>query len=330
MIRRVLITGGAGYVGSALFGRLLGSGFELTIFDSFLFGNHLPADRAATVIEGDIRDRDRLTRVMEGQEAVVHLAYLSVDGDYGPDRLLGESINVEGLATTLELCRIQGVKRFIFPSSCSVYGVSTGGEGVDESSRVEPLSDYARHKERGEALVLSAAGLCRVVVRMATVCGVAPRQRLDLLINRMVMHAVCSGRIPTAGPDCIRPCVHVRDASACYQALLAAPEELIDGQVFNVAYENRSVGQLAELIRDEVPGSVIDLQDSSDPRSYSVRSDKIGRVLAFRPRYGVRDAIVELKGALERGIIADPLGSPQYINRSLHAGLPSRPALGPG
>ena len=313
---RVLITGGAGYVGSALVPALAREGAAVTVLDRMVFGNFLPPQENVEVVAGDVRDRALVRRLVPGHDAVIHLAFLSLDSDYEVGGAVAREVNEGGLLNVLAACRAAGVERLIYPSSCSVYGAVPGDRLVDEAGATAPLTDYARYKLSTERHLLAADGLCRTIVRKATICGRAPRQRLDLTVNRMTAQAVCTGRIQVSRPERVRPSLHVQDACRLYRALLAAPVERVDGQIYNAAFESRTVLALAELVRDEVPGTEVAVAElpGGDTRSYRVCSDKLRRDLGFEPRFTVREAIAEVRAALAGGAFSEPLEAACFHN----------------
>lgn len=308
----VLVTGGGGYAGAVLVPRLVASGFRVRVLDLFLFGRDvfgsLEGDPALEVQVGDIRDGDAVDRAVARAEAVVHLAAISNDpsSDLRPE--LARETNYDAVVELVARAKRAGVRRFVNASSSSVYGVREELE-VTEELPLAPITLYAELKAESEKVVLAAAGgeLVATVLRPATLCGFSRRQRLDLTVNILTDHAVRRGVITVLGGEQQRPNLHVEDMADAYVAVLKAPAALVQGQVFNVGFQNRSVRELAEIVRSAVGEDVrIERAPTNDLRSYRVSSKKIGDVLGFRPRRTIEDAVRDLSAAFREGRIPDP------------------------
>jgi len=313
---RVLVTGGAGFTGSVLVPRLLEEGAAVTVVDKLVYGNHLPEHPSLRVVLGDVRDGALLARVIPGHDAVVHLAFVSNDPEYELDPRVGDAVNWRAFAPLVDLSRRSGVTRFVFPSSCSVYG-SAKGDDVDEEHPPAPLTAYAQMKMACEGVLAERASkdFCCAIVRPATVCGVSPRQRLDLTINRMVAEGHARRGVIVRNPGRIRPSIHIRDLAELYVTMLRAPEGAVNGRVFNAAYENRTVLESAAIVRDRLGADVhIASKEDGDQRSYRVSSERLRTEIGFAPRATVADAVRELAGALDANLLPDPLGAPDYYN----------------
>ena len=318
---RVLVTGGAGYVGSVLVPKLLDDGFAVTVFDSLVFGAESLAPLAGRggfeLLRGDLRDRPALIEVLGGGgfDAVVHLAAISNDPSSELDPELTRAVNLRALETLMPEAKRAGVRRFLYASSASVYGVKDEPE-VGENLPLEPITLYARYKAEGERLLhgLCGDGFCGVAVRAATVCGFSPRMRLDLTINILTEHAVRRGRLRVFGGSQQRPNLHIQDLADFYRLLLSAPVEKVNGRAFNVCAANASVLELAELVREVVsPGLPIEIVPTDDLRSYRLSAARAARELGFRPRRGLDAAVREVASALTDGRIPDP-DSPVHRN----------------
>jgi nucleoside-diphosphate-sugar epimerase len=324
MFRNVLITGGAGYVGSLLTPQLLDQGYSVTVYDIMFFGDHfLPKDQPnLTVTEGDIRDADRLARAFEGQDAVIALACISNDASFELDEHLSTSINLDAFEPMVVAARNAGVKRFIYASSSSVYGVSDAPD-VTEDHPLVPLTLYNRYKGMCEPVLFKHQSddfVC-TVIRPATLCGYAPRQRLDLSVNILTNHAVNNRKISVFGGSQLRPNLHVQDMCDLYALLLTLPDDKIAGEIFNCGFENMSIMDIATLaqrvVAEEMPdiGHVdIVTTPTDDIRSYHVNSDKIKRVLGFQPKHSVEDAIRDLCRAFKAEKIPDSMQNDRYYN----------------
>jgi nucleoside-diphosphate-sugar epimerase len=317
--RRILVTGGAGYIGSVLVHRLVAEGLSITILDRLVFGYHLQPHPLVTFVHGDIRDQSLLGQILPGHEAVIHLAGVSNDPKYEMDPQVGDVINWECFPLLYELSAQMGISRFIFASSCSVYGAQGLHNPLDEYFPVAPRTAYARLKLRCEEYMREnpRIGMIRTILRPGTVCGRSPRQRLDLLVNRMVSDAFISGRIIVSGSDCIRPGIHVDDLCDLYAELLRYPLEMIDGRTFNAAFENMTTLDLASLCR-KIVGENVELVvgSSEDGRSYTICTDAV-RELGFAPQRSAEIAITELTAAFRGGFFADVLTNPVYWNISM-------------
>jgi nucleoside-diphosphate-sugar epimerase len=301
----ILVTGGAGYVGAHIARKLLQRGERVRIFDQLLYGadglKDLIGQPGLELIVGDITDRDALRRAAVGTRAVIALAALVGDAacDLDPERAV--AVNYHGTAHTLEACRSAGARRLVFASSCSVYGAN-GMAPLSEESHVNPVSLYARTRLMSEELLREqAADLDVVVLRLATICGVSPRMRFDLMVNTMTACAAVDGAIRVSGADQWRPHIHVRDAAAAFIRAVDAP--LSGFHVFNAGSDeqNFTIGEVAEHVAARMPGVRLErVASHGDRRSYRVSFERIRRALGFDARFGVDDAIDEV-GALFQG-----------------------------
>ena len=316
--RSVLVTGGAGYVGSVLVPKLLDAGHEVTVLDLFIYGDTLAGVAKhpdLRQVRGDLRNPDVVRDALAGCDSVIHLACISNDPSFELDPGLGKSINHDAFLPLVRAAKASGVERFIYASSSSVYGIKQDDE-VTEDLELEPLTDYSRFKalcER-ELLVERAPGFAVLVLRPATVCGYSPRLRLDLTVNILTNHAINNGRIKVFGGSQKRPNIHIADMTDLYLHCLAVPAEAIDGGIFNAGYENRPVMEIAEMVQGVVGGVPIEVVPSDDLRSYHVNSDKIRRELGFHPAHTIERAICDLRDAFEAGDVPDPMDDPRYYN----------------
>lgn len=327
--KNVLVTGGAGYVGSRLVPQLLDAGYNVTVYDIMHYGSaHLPHDERLTVIAGDIRDTAKLADAFKGIDAVIHLACISNDASFELDEALSRTVNFECFEPMVIAAKRAGVRRFIYASSSSVYGVSDAPDVTEEHPLV-PLTLYNKFKGLCEPLLFkhqSPEFVC-VTIRPATVCGYAPRLRLDLSVNILTNHAVTNRRITVFGGNQMRPNLHIQDMCDLYQLLLTAPDEKVAGQTFNAGHQNMKIADIALQVRDIVAARLPDggeieivTTPSNDNRSYHVNSDKIARVLGFRPQYTVSNAVEDLCRAFSEGRIPDSMTADHYYNvRTLKA-----------
>lgn len=336
---KVVVFGGMGYVGSWMVPHLLADGHEVTVFDIGWFGDaFLPRDNGRLrMVTADVRDIDRVRHELRGAEAVIHMACVSNDPSCQLDEGLSRSINIDAFEPVVVAAKVAGVRRFIYASSSSVYGVSEAPD-VREDHPTLPLTVYNESKRECEKLLLPHASPefeC-VILRPATVCGYAPRMRFDLTVNIITAHAVLKREITVFGGQQRRPNLHIKDMTRCYQLMLTAPAEKVAGQTFNVGQENLKVATIAERVAEIVsqmfgyrPGIVT--TESTDKRSYHVNSDKIRDVLGFAPRYTVDDAIRDLCVKFQEGRFKDALTSPIYTNvkQLIDRGEPVSDSLAP-
>jgi nucleoside-diphosphate-sugar epimerase len=323
---RVLVTGGGGYVGAVLVPELLERGAEVRVLDLFIYGEEALAPVAThprlELVRGDIRDQALVRRCVADREAVVHLACISNDPSFELDPELGRSVNFDAFEPLVRSSVEAGVRRFVYASSSSVYGVSSADD-VDEQHPLVPLTDYSKYKAACEPLLLSrrSASFCPVVVRPATVCGYSPRMRFDLSVNILTNHAVNRGKISVFGGSQKRPNLHIRDMVACYLTLLDLASERVSGETFNFGHQNLSIAQIAEVVRrvaerelpDRAPIS-IETTASDDNRSYHVSSTKIRERLGLVPERSIEDAICDIINAFRAGKLPNPMDDDRYYN----------------
>lgn len=318
--RSVLVTGGAGYVGSALVPRLLERGHQVTVLDLFLYGSDVLAACSGTpglrIVEGDIRDEFSVTTALDGCDSVIHLACISNDPSFELDPMLGRSINLDAFRPLVRAARESGVDRFIYASSSSVYGVKDEDQ-VTEDLALEPLTDYSRYKAECESILADErrGGFVTLTARPATVCGPSPRQRLDVIVNILVNHAVNRGEITVLGGDQTRPNIHVQDMCDFYLSSLDWSDDEIDGRIYNVGDENYTVEELAQMVQLAVGSHVtIRREPTNDPRSYRISSAAIATDLGFTPSRSITRAIDDLVAAFRAGMLPGSMSDPRYFN----------------
>ena len=333
MSRNVLVTGGAGYVGAMLVPKLLARGHHVTVLDTYYFGREpLSALRGAAglhEIVADIRDRDAVRRAVSGCDSVIHLACISNDPSFELDPDLAKTINYDAFEPLVEESKKAGVRRFVFVSSSSVYGVSEA-ERVTEDHPLHSLTDYSKYKALCEPILLAAQSrdFTTLVLRPATVCGFSTRMRFDLSVNILTNHAVNNRKITVFGGTQTRPNIHIEDITDLYADVLDEADEKIAGQIFNAGYQNHTIAKLAEIskavVEEEFPQLApiaIETTPTNDNRSYRVDSEKIERVLGFRPRRTIEDAVRDLCRAFKNDRLPNSMTDERYFNVKLMKSL---------
>ncbi len=326
---RVLIVGGAGYIGSVLARRLLDDGYQVRVFDGLFYGAGslagLDKQPWFDLVVGDTRDARAIDDALENVDVVVHLGELVGDPACAVDPAMTHDINVAATRRLLYRARELGVRRFVYPSSCSVYGANEAV--VTEDSAFNPVSLYAESKVQSEEAVaaVSGDGMETVVLRLATVFGLSPRPRFDLVVNLFAARSVADRRIVVHGGDQWRPFVHVADVADAMVRAIEADGSVVDRRVFNVGSDdqNLTIGQVAEMVRQRTPNAELQIAAIDDQRNYRVSFARIREVLGFRPSRTIDDGIVEIQSAITGRRISDYRDS-RYSNvRTVRAGLPS-------
>ena len=319
-IKQVLVTGGAGYVGAVLVPKLLDQGYRVKVLDLFIYGQQVldpvKDHPGLEQIKGDIRDRALLERALPGCDAVIHLACISNDPSFELDPDLGKSINYDSFFDLVDVSKDSGVRRFVYASSSSVYGIKDEQEVTEELS-LQPLTDYSKYKAMCEDVLLKKQepGFVPLILRPATVCGYSPRLRLDLIVNILTNHAVNNRQITVLGGDQMRPNIHIDDVTELYTKSLEWPDEAIDGKVFNAGHDNHPVTEIANITRRVVGDDVtIQTKPTDDHRSYRISSEKIKTELGFVPQRSIQHAVEDLVEAFNLGKIPNSLNESYYYN----------------
>ena len=322
--KSVFITGGAGYVGSSLVPDLLKKNYKVAVYDTMYFGDHfLPKnDSNLIIIKGDIRDRDKLKTSCEGYDVFLHLACISNDSSFELDENLSKTINFDAFEPMVLSAKKAGVKRFIYASTSSVYGVSKE-KNVTEQHPLVPLTLYNKFKGMCEPLLFKHTNkdFVGVIFRPATVCGYAPRQRLDLTVNILTNFAVNKNEIKVFGGEQLRPNLHIKDYCEAVETLLIAKNDKIENQIFNVGYQNMSINKIANLVKEVVEKEYpnkdtinIIKTSSSDNRSYHINSEKIKKILGFVAKRTIAMAIKDLCNAFKENKITNSFEDDFYFN----------------
>jgi nucleoside-diphosphate-sugar epimerase len=326
----ILVTGGFGYVGSRLTPHLLELGHRVRVLDLMLYTDvgldALKADPRYKdwsgrfeLVRGDLRDEAAVRQALKDVDTVIHLGAISNDPTGEIDDTLTRQVNFDAIGMLLTLAKESGVRRFINGSSSSVFGIKKVAD-VTEELEAEPLTSYSRYKALSEWLVLAAAGpeFCAVNIRPATICGHSPRQRFDLTVNKLTADAVRKKLITIHGGQQRRPNVGISDAINLYALLTQVEEKLINGRTFNFGFENHTVLKIGEIIQDELKDLNVKLQitDTNDHRDYHISSEKIIKVLGYKPVSSIRAEVGNLRRALESGQFPD-IDAPEHYNMKI-------------
>ncbi len=314
---KILITGGAGYVGAVLTPYLLSKGHKVTVVDLMIYGkNVLKSHPNLKIVEGDIRNKNLLEKVLPNHEIVIHLACISNDPSFELNPTLGKSINLDAFTPLVKIAKKNSVERFIYASTSSVYGIKKEKD-VDEKLSLEPLTDYSKYKAECEVILKRyiSENFTPIVIRPATVCGYSSRQRLDVIVNILTNLAYHKRTITIFGGNQLRPNIHIEDMVRAYEVLIKAPKPKVSGEIFNIGYENHSVFKLANIVK-RVIGEDVKLKtfSTNDNRSYHISSVKIKNSLGFLPFKTISDAVYDLKLAFQNGLLANSLSDDKYFN----------------
>lgn len=316
-IKSIYITGGAGYVGAMLVPRLLSEGYKVTVLDLMIYGEDVLKEHPnLTKIQGDIRDQNILNQTIPGHDSVIHLACISNDPSFELNPNLGKSINLDAFRPLVEISKKHSVKRFIYASSSSVYGIKDE-PNVTEDFSLEPLTDYSKFKADCEKILneYQTGDFTTITIRPATVCGYSPRQRLDVVVNILTNLAYHKREISVFGGAQLRPNIHIDDMVDAYLVLLRAPKEKVAGEIYNAGYLNFTVSEIANMVK-EVVGEDVKLvtTPTNDNRSYHISSDKIYNQLGFRANRSIKLAAEDLKKAFDSGLLPNSLTDEKYFN----------------
>lgn len=319
-IKTVFVTGGAGYVGAVLIPKLLKKGYKVTVLDWFVYNDKLfdkYKSKNLRQVKGDIRDKALLRKELKGIDAVIHLACISNDPSFELNPHLGKSINYDATKNIIDIAKKKGVRRFIYASSSSVYGIKKEKEVTEELS-LEPLTDYSKYKAMSEKYLLSqqSSKFTVLILRPSTVCGYSPRLRLDLTVNLLTIQALVNHKMTVFGGGQKRPNIHIADMTDLYVNTLSYPDKKIAGKIYNAGYDNYTVLEIAKMIKRNLHDKSIEIivTPTNDNRSYHVSSQKIKKELGFRAKHSVVEAISDLARAYKAGLIPEALNDKRYYN----------------
>tara|TARA_B110000503_G_scaffold140240_1_gene230574 strand:- start:14 stop:994 length:981 start_codon:yes stop_codon:yes gene_type:complete len=316
-MKKIFITGGAGYVGSRLVPKLLSLGYQVTVLDLMIYGGDvLDEHKNLSKIKGDIRDIKKLEKYLPGHDILIHLACISNDPSFELNPTLGKSINLDAFEPLVKMSLKSKINQFIYASSSSVYGIKQE-KNVTEDMSLEPLTDYSKFKGDCEKILnkYSSDDFITTTIRPSTVCGYAKRQRLDLVVNILTNHAFHNREIRVFGGTQLRPNVHIEDMVDSYLAVINADPKKINGEIFNVGFKNQSVNELAEDVLNIVGNDVKIIKTKSDDnRSYHVSSEKIKEMLNFETKYTVKNAVLDLKNAFEKKLLTNTFEDELFFN----------------
>ena len=318
------MTGGAGYVGSQLVPFLLKKGYHITVYDIMYFGDSfLPKkNKNLKIIKGDIRDNEKLKASCENHDVFINLACISNDSSFVLDEKLSKSINYDAFEPMVISSKKNGIKRFIHASTSSVYGVSEK-KNVKEDHPLVPLTLYNKYKALIEPILLNNLNnnFEGIIFRPATVCGYAPRQRLDLSVNILTNFAFNKSFIKVFGGEQLRPNLHILDYCEAIELFLCAEKQDINKEIFNVGYQNLSIYEIACSVKKVVEKVLknnksikIIKSESDDKRSYHINSDKIKNKLNYQPKRTIEIAAEDLCVAFNKGLLPNSFDDDYYFN----------------
>lgn len=314
-VHQVLVVGGAGYLGSILCRKLLKKGYLVRVLDNLTYGDHgikeLYENPNFEFIKGDMRDIQTVVDSVKDVDAVIHLAAIVGDPASALDPEETIEINYFGTRMLAEICKYSQINRFIFASTCSVYGTSpTPDTKIKEESQLNPVSLYAEMKLKSEQGILELAdgNFSPTILRMSTLYGLSPRMRFDLVVNTLTIKALMEKEFTIFGGEQWRPNLHVSDAADAYIKCLESPIENIDGEIFNVGSneENYKIIHIGETIKDDLPETKMKIDKTKiDERNYNVSFDKIEKHLEYFTNFTIKDGVTEIKKAVESGKFTD-------------------------
>lgn len=315
-MKKIFIPGGAGYVGTVLTETLLKLNYKVTVYDLFIYGDHIKDHQNLEKIKGDIRDLKKITNCIKDHDIIIHLACISNDPSYDLNPKLSKSINYDCFENFVKAAKENGIERFIYASSSSVYGIKKE-KNVYEDMKLEPLTDYSVYKVMCENILnkYSSENFVTINARPSTVCGFSKRQRFDLVVNILTNQAYHTRKIKVFGGDQLRPNIHIKDMCQAYVDLINAEPSLVNREAFNIGFENFSVLEIANIVKKNIDHNIIlEKVSSDDIRSYHVSSEKIKNAINFQAKYDIDSAVRDLKKAFENNFFKDPLSNEEFFN----------------
>jgi nucleoside-diphosphate-sugar epimerase len=315
-MNKIFITGAGGYVGAMLVRELLDKEYFVTAYDLFTYGDVFNNHKNLKIVKGDIRDQEMLKKNIPGHDILIHLACISNDPSFELNPNLGKEINYDAFEPMVRIAKDSGVERFIYASSSSVYGLKDEND-VTEEAALEPLTDYSKFKAMCEDILIkyNDNNFTGTIIRPATVCGYSIRQRFDLVVNILTNNAFNKGKIIVFGGNQLRPNIHIKDMINAYFKVIEADKKIVSGQIFNAGFENKTVSELANKVKNIIGKNIeIVYEKTDDNRSYHVSSDKIYKVLSYKPNFTIDDAIKDLFEAFKNNVFTDPLNNENYFN----------------
>lgn len=321
MVKKIFVTGGAGYIGSLLIPFLLKKGHKVKVYDTLFFGSDFfKKNQNLMIVKGDIRDTKKLKKECNGYDVFLHLACISNDASYVLDENLSKSINFDSFEPMVKAAKEVKIKRFIYASTSSVYGISNE-KNVKENHPLVPLTLYNKYKGLCEPILLENIDndFEGVIFRPATVCGYAPRLRLDLSVNILTNHAYNKNKITVFGGNQLRPNLNIKDYCLAVELLINSDKKKVNKEIFNIGYENMSILKIAELVQQVFKKKYskkieIIRTHSDDNRSYHINSDKVKYKLGFIPKFTITDAIESILDAFESNKIKNSFDNDIYFN----------------
>ena len=321
MVKKIFVTGGAGYIGSLLIPFLLKKGHKVKVYDTLFFGSDFfKKNQNLMIVKGDIRDTKKLKKECNGYDVFLHLACISNDASYVLDENLSKSINFDSFEPMVKAAKEVKIKRFIYASTSSVYGISNE-KNVKENHPLVPLTLYNKYKGLCEPILLENIdnNFEGVIFRPATVCGYAPRLRLDLSVNILTNHAYNKNKITVFGGNQLRPNLNIKDYCLAVELLINSDKKKVNKEIFNIGYENMSILKIAELVQQVFKKKYskkieIIRTHSDDNRSYHINSDKVKYKLGFIPKFTITDAIESILDAFESNKIKNSFDNDIYFN----------------
>lgn len=315
-MEKILVIGGAGYVGTVLCEKLSKLNYDVTVYDLFIYRDNFDKNLKIKKIKGDVRDIDLLEKVVEGNDRIIHLACISNDPSFELNPTLGKEINFDCFFPLIKIAKKHKIKHFVYASSSSVYGVKDE-KNVIETASLDPITDYSRFKMMCEKILLQEGNdeFVTTILRPATVCGYSPRQRLDLVVNILSNLGFHSGVIKIFGGKQLRPNININDMCAAYIKIINIEKSLIKDEIFNVGFENHSVENLAMMVKKNISKDVdLEYVKTNDNRSYHISSEKITKKLGFISKFNIDDAIKDLISAFEKKLLINTLDNEDYFN----------------